>query len=367
MTGQSSGLGLTPAARYLLVAAAFVVVIAGLKAAANLVTPFLLAVFIAVLAAPALQLLRRLGLPGWAAMLVIVALLLAVGSGVIALFTGSLNQFNAKLPEYQARLREASGDFFAWLDVHGVHMSRQAFDSLVDPSRVLGIAGNLIRGLGGVLTNAVLILITVVFILSEAAGLPNKLRRALPDPDPSLQRLRDIMHTINRYMAIKATTSLVTGVVIWLWLSWIGVDFAILWAILAFLLNFVPNIGSVIAAIPAVLLALVQLGIWPALLALAGYMTVNITIGSFVEPKVMGRGLGLSTLVVFTSLIFWGFVLGPAGMFLSVPLTMALKIALDANPQTRGAAILLGPEIEARKDERPQQPQSSSRVEGESG
>jgi predicted PurR-regulated permease PerM len=140
----------------------------------------------------------------------------------------------------------------------------------------------------------------------------------------------------------------VTGLVIWLWLTLIGVDFAALWAMLAFLLNFVPNIGSVIAAIPAVLLALVQLGPGPALLTMVGYMVVNVVIGSLIEPKIMGRGLGLSTLVVFVSLVFWGYVLGPAGMLLSVPLTMVLKIALDSNPQTRPAAILLGPEIEAR-------------------
>jgi predicted PurR-regulated permease PerM len=349
MSPAPNRLGFTPAAHFLLVAGAFVVVIAGLKAAAALVTPFLLAVFIAVLAAPGLQALHRLGLPSWAAMLVIVALLLAVGGGVIALFTGSLNQFNANLPEYQARLEQVSTDVVAWLDNHGLHVSRPAFDSLVDPSSALGIAGQLIRGLGGVLTNALLILLTVVFILSEAAGLPSKLRRALPNPDESLIHLREVMQTINRYMVIKATTSLATGLVIWLWLTWLGVDFAVLWAMLAFLLNFVPNIGSVIAAIPAVLLALVQLGFVPAMLTLAGYMSVNILIGSFIEPKIMGRGLGLSTLVVFVSLIFWGFVLGPAGMFLSVPLTMALKIALDANPQTRHVAILLGPETEARQ------------------
>jgi predicted PurR-regulated permease PerM len=338
----------TPAARFVVLAAAFVIVIAGLKAAAALVTPFLLAVFIAVLTAPAQQALRRLGLPGWAAMLVIIALLLAIGGGLVALFTGSLNQFNASLPQYQIRLKETSGEFVAWLDTHGLHVSRQAFDSLVDPARILGVAGNLIRGLGGLLTNALLILLTVVFILSEAAGLPNKLRRALPNPDESLAHLREVMHNINRYMAIKTSTSVVTGLLIWLWLTWIGVDFAVLWAMLAFLLNFVPNIGSVIAAIPAVLLALVQLGPGPALLTMLGYMVVNVTIGSLVEPKIMGRGLGLSTLVVFVSLVFWGYVLGPAGMLLSVPLTMVLKIALDANPQTRPAAILLGPEMEAR-------------------
>jgi AI-2 transport protein TqsA len=124
-------------------------------------------------------------------------------------------------------------------------------------------------------------------------------------------------------------------------LSLIGVDFAPTWGLLAFLLNFIPNIGSIIAAVPAILLALIQLGLPSALLTLLGYLVVNITIGNFLEPRVMGRSLGLSTLVVFLSLLFWGWVLGPIGMVLSVPLTMIAKIALAANEDTRWLAVLL--------------------------
>jgi AI-2 transport protein TqsA len=131
------------------------------------------------------------------------------------------------------------------------------------------------------------------------------------------------------------------------------VDYAVLWALIAFLLNFVPTIGSILAAFPAVLLALVQIDVQAALLVAIGYLVVNTLIGSILEPKIMGYGLGLSTLVVFVSLVFWGWVLGPVGMFLSVPLTMSLKIALDANPQTRPIAIMLGPEIREPRRGRP--------------
>jgi predicted PurR-regulated permease PerM len=349
MSGATDQIGFTPAARFLVVAGSFVIVAAGLKAASALVTPFLLAVFIAVLVAPPLQYLRNHGLPGWAAMLIIVALLIAVGGGVIGLFTGSLNEFNANLPEYQQRLKAMSGDLLSWIDGLGVHVSRDTFHSLADPSRALGYASELIRGLGGVLTNALMILLTVIFLLVEANNLPSKLRFALKSPDDSMQQMREVTHTINRYMFIKANTSLLTGALIWLWLAFLGVDFAAMWATLAFLLNFVPTIGSIIAAVPAVLLALVQLGPETAVLAAIGYICVNIGIGNAIEPRIMGRGLGLSTLVVFLSLVFWGYILGSAGMFLSVPLTMALKIALDANPQTRPIAILLGPEIRPKE------------------
>ena len=133
-------------------------------------------------------------------------------------------------------------------------------------------------------------------------------------------------------------TGVIIGVALWL----IGVDYPVLWGVLAFMLNFVPNIGSIIAAVPAVLLTIVQLGIGPAFLVAVVYVAVNILIGSILEPRFMGKGLGLSTLVVFVSLIFWGWVLGPVGMLLSVPLTMIFKIALESSPETRWIAVLLG-------------------------
>ena len=340
--------GFTPAARFLLVAGAFVLVVAGLKASSNLVVPFLLAVFIAVLVVPPMQYLRDHGLPTWAATLVVILVLMGVGGAIVGLFTTSLNDFNASLPEYQQRLKGMMSELVAWLDTLGMPVSGETLNSVVDPSRTFRFAGDLIKGLGGVLTNAFLILLTVIFILFEANSLPSKLRVAVNAPEASLAHLREVMQTINRYMFIKACTSLATGLIIWAWLSLLGVKYAVLWGMLAFLLNFVPTIGSIIAAVPAVLMALVQLGVDAALLATLGFMFVNVGIGNIVEPRVMGQGLGVSTLVVFLSLVFWGWVLGPAGMFLSVPLTMALKIAFTANPQTYPIAIMLGPAVEAR-------------------
>jgi predicted PurR-regulated permease PerM len=131
-------------------------------------------------------------------------------------------------------------------------------------------------------------------------------------------------------------------------LAIIGLDYAILWGLIAFLLNFIPNIGSIFAAIPAVLFAVIQLGFGGALWTILIFVIVNVVIGNVVEPKMMGKGMGLSTFVVFLALIFWGFVLGTVGMFLSVPLTMAIKIMLEQNPKTRGIAIALGTQEEAQ-------------------
>ena len=163
-------------------------------------------------------------------------------------------------------------------------------------------------------------------------------------PDASLNRWEGFLNDVKQYMAIKTWVSLATGVLAAAWTAVLGVDYPLLWGLLAFALNYVPNIGSIIAAVPAVLLALVQLGLFEALMTAGGYVAVNLVMGNVVEPRFMGRGLGLSTLVVFLSLLFWGWVLGPVGMLLSVPLTITAKIALDSRKETRWIAILLGPE-----------------------
>jgi len=182
-------------------------------------------------------------------------------------------------------------------------------------------------------------------MLLEAPSLKTKLKVAFQLGAESEARLGRVFDAVNRYMAIKTLTSLATALCICIWLRILGIDFAVLWAILAFLLNFVPFVGALLMMIPAVLIALLQTDLWTALLVALGYLTVNTVIGSILESRIMGRGLGNSTLAVFLSLLFWGWVLGTVGVFLSVPLTIALMIALEASPHTRPIAILLGPEV----------------------
>lgn len=341
---MAKAVSFSPAGRFLIGAGAFVVVVAGLRAASHLVTPFLVAIFIAVLAAGPLRFLRTRGLPRWAAMLVIAGVLWVVGSVAVTLMADYLNAFNQHLPMYQARLMRALTESQVWLDGLGLALPDDALRSMVDPPRVMGMMRTLVTGLSTILTNAMLVLVTVIFILLEADSLPNKLRLALRTPEDSIDQARQVMQAVNRYMLLKTGTSLLTGLFVWGLLSLVGVDFAPMWGAIAFLLNFVPTIGSFIAAIPPVLLALVQFDLGAALMTMIGFIVINVGIGNILEPKLMGRGVGLSTLVVFLSLVFWGYVLGVGGMFLSVPLTMALKIALAASPQTRAIAILLGPE-----------------------
>lgn len=332
-------------ARALIVAAALVIVIAGVQAASSVVATVLLAIFIAVVASRPLRWLRRHGWPKWLAFSVVIFLLVDFGSLFALLATGAIEGFRDSLPGYQERLVLLSEQVGGWLERMGVADSREAVPAVLDPAGTIAVARRFASSVGGLFANGVLVLLTVAFILLEASSLPAKLKLALRFDDQANARVAQVFDAINRYMLIKAATSLGTALAAFAWLTLLGIDFAVLWGLLALVLNFVPFVGSFLMAIPPVLVALVQTDIQTTLLVLLGYLVINIAIGNILEPRIMGRGLGLSVLGIFISLLFWGWVLGPVGVFLSVPLTMALKVAFEASPHTRPCAILLGPEI----------------------
>ena len=330
----------------LLATAALVVVAAGIKAAEQIMVPFLLAAFIATIAATPVFWLHRFRVPVGAAIALVMLALIVALLGVGALVAQSVEGFQEQLPFYRERLGGLFESAAGLLASFGVELSRD----VVDPARALGWAGDTLLSLGSVLSNGFLILLTVIFILAEAWTFPRKLHTVLDEPERDLPYFERFAEKVNRYIAIKTTVSVATGVFVSVALWIIGVDHAILWGLLAFLLNYVPTIGSIIAAVPPVLLALIQLGAGHAVAAAAVFLVVNVAMGTFVEPRFMGRSLGLSTLVVFLSLVFWGWMLGPVGTVLSVPLTMTAKIALEANPSTEWIAHLLDPALDPAED-----------------
>jgi len=338
----------------LLALASIVVIIAGLKAAASLLTTFLLALFLSLICLPLLKRVQRLNLGDVGSVLLLFLFLLVVGSLLAMLLGTSIADFTHQLPTYQARLNGQKQQLLDWLASSGWVFDANTLDvstlkEVFDPAAAMGMAGSLLTGLGKSLANLFLILLITIFLLFEALALPEKWRRIetqmgdqMGEHAPSSEVVTRFLDSVHRYLAVKTWISLLTGALVGLWLLILGVDYPLLWGVLAFLFNFVPNIGSIIAAIPAVLLALVQLGVSPALLVAGGYVAINLAIGNGVEPRFMGRGVGLSPLVVFLSLVFWGWVLGPVGMLLSVPLTMVVKLALESRPQSRWLATLLG-------------------------
>jgi AI-2 transport protein TqsA len=270
-----------------------------------------------------------------------------IGVAVVTLVGTSLSDFSSELPSYELRLQKETASLLDLLDRIGISIYKQKLLEAFNPGASMKLVTSLLTGLGGLLTNSFLILLTVIFILLEASSFPAKLHAILNYPRTSLEYFDKFINNVQRYMAIKTLVSLATGIAITIWLAIIGIDYPLLWGLLAFMFNYVPNIGSILAAVPALLLSLIQLGVGATLLTGLGYLVVNFVIGNVIEPRIMGRGLGLSTLVVFLSLLFWGWVLGPVGMLLSVPLTMTVKIALDSNEETRWIAILLGSEESA--------------------
>lgn len=322
--------------------AAFVIVIAGLRAASSIIIPFLLACFIAFISSPVMIGLKKRGVRPSVSVLLI---LLAVMGGlwmIVQVAGSSLLQFANDSVKYQDQLRAVTMEWIGWVEARGVNVNSETFNFVNPGNAVRMVVNTTTRFLQGMVTNTFLILVTVVFLLLEFIGIPNKLRLALGQDHPSVPVLHEFSHALNRYLAIKSWVCLLTGLCAYALCRFLGVNYALLWGLLAFLLNYVPNIGSILAAVPPVMLALVQFGTAKAFGTLAGYMVINVAFGSFLEPRVMGRGLGLSTLVVWMSLIFWGWVFGPVGMLLSVPLTMVIKIAMGIREETRWIAILLG-------------------------
>ena len=329
--------------------AAFIIIVAGMKAAAVLVVPFLLAVFLSIICVPPLFWMQKKGMPSLVGILILMFGAIAIQMLLVTLVSSSIADFSQNIPFYQERLKTLTFESLQLLSRYGVELETDKLTEIFNPSRILKLVANTLNGLGGVLTNTFFIFLTFIFILSEAAGFPNKLRAILNDKNTDLEKYAEITSGVNRYLGIKSLTSLATGIAIFIWLAVQGVDFPIMWGVFAFLLNYIPNIGSIIAAVPAVLLALIQLGPLAAGIASLGFLIVNILVGSVIEPKVMGQGIGLSALVVFLSLAFWGWVLGPVGMLLSVPLTMGVKIALSGRESTKWLSVLLGSNKEASR------------------
>lgn len=332
----------------LLTLACFVVVVAGISAAQVIVVPFLLSVFIAIIIAPLMFWLHKKGLPTLLALLTVITGLLLIAVLIAYLIGSSVQSFSNNLPAYQDKLDQQTTYVITLLDKYGVDTETLSLNKFLKPGVAMKFIAASLNSLGNMITNGFLILMTIIFILLEAASFPSKIHAARgKQKNPGAQKLEVnvFVSNIQHYIAIKTFTSLATGIIVTIMLYIIGVDYPLLWGLIAFMLNYVPSIGSIIAAVPPVLLAIIQFGFAKAGAVAIGYLCINILIGNIVEPKLMGRGLGLSTLVVFLSLIFWGWVLGPVGMLLSVPLTVTVKIALDSREDTKWLSILLGPEI----------------------
>jgi len=329
--------------------AAVIVIIYGLQMAKVFLVPFLIAVFLALITVRPMLWLQQKRIPSFLAALFIVTTILLIFGILGAILGSSIAEFTAALPGYQAQLDVIVDGVFDFVIQHlNGDKSMESLGDMIDPGWAMGLVATILNSLKGVLTNTFLIIFTMIFMLLEVSSVGTKVEAALGRSAESLQRPREFLHNLGRYLGIKTIVSSATGACAGL-LAWsIGLDFPLLWAMLAFLFNYIPTIGSIIAAVPAVLLALVQLGPGAAGATAIGFAAINVVFGNVIEPRLMGYGVGLSPLIVFVGLVFWGWVFGPVGMLLSVPLTMTLKLALESDERTKWIAILIGSERDAQ-------------------
>lgn len=337
----------SPALRLVLFSAGIVVAVAGLRLASSVLVPLALALFITIVSLPLLHRLARAGFPPWLAVTVVVFLDVAVLLGVVSLLVRSFADVGVAIPVYMEQLGRLEGSLLAWLASHGVRIETIPYMDLIPSEHLMALVTTFLRGATDVMTTAFLVALLTVFLLLESAILPGKLRLALGRRGGDLDWFATVLTEVQHYLVLKTLISAATGVLIWVSAWALGVDFALLWGLLAFFLNFIPNVGSILAAVPAVLVALLQHGFATALALTVAYLVVNMLLGNLIEPNLMGRRLGLSALVVVLALVFWGWVWGPVGMFLSVPLAMVMRIALDHSAGYRWIAVLMAGTPEA--------------------
>lgn len=347
------------AGKGLLMLAGLVILIAGLREAQSLFIPILIAFFIATVSFPVLNFLRNKGFPRPVAVLLTVGLdfifLVALSILAVTLVGDLQEKWNARYAsEFSEQIVSVSGILADKLQEYGVPNAQQKINEVVSNNltnlqnirfeRILDIGTGVLGRVVGFFGGFVIILILIVFMLSEARMFGRRMDAISQARGPNLARILNATKDIQRFLAIKTAVSLVTGILAGL-LCWIaGLDFFILWGILAFFLNFIPVIGSIVAGVPPTILALLVAGVPNALLVAGGYLLINNFLGNFLEPILMGRRFGISTLVVVLSVFFWGWLWGPVGMLLAVPLTMVLKVILEGSDEFRWIGVAISSE-----------------------
>ncbi|HBI33023.1 MAG TPA: hypothetical protein DDY45_13350 [Verrucomicrobiales bacterium] len=343
------------ATRILLTAAAVVILVTGLKLGQSFFVPVLLAGFIATVSFPITSWLRKRRVPMPIAVLLTVLVDFAFMTGIVIIvitLTGDLESkwqdryypaMNSKIDE----VRETAVGVLENLKIPDARKTVDNYATIKIPAQIgknfdpFDLGKDVAVRVLGFLGSTLLILILTVFMLSEARMFGRRVNAVLEARGPNLDRLMNSTADIQRYLAMKTVVSLATGVLAG-FLCWAaGLDFYILWGILAFALNFIPVLGSIIAGVPPFIVAFLVDGGPSALAVGVGYISINIFLGNFLEPMLMGRRFGLSTLVVIISVLFWGFIWGPVGMFLAVPLTMVLKVMLDNSDELRWIAVAI--------------------------
>jgi AI-2 transport protein TqsA len=325
--------------RVMLFLAATVVVLAGMRLGAPIVIPILFALVVSLIFSPVYSWLKRRGLPAPLALLVMLVALTILFVGLFAFLSVSIGKFTGRLAFYTTQLDIRTDELQSLLQSLGI--SNLDLREVVKPGAIVGALGNVLSGLGSFLSDLFLILMITLFLLGEGPAIMDRLRASVSEDNPQLERLTIVGRGVIRQLGLRAITNFVIGTGITVLFLVLGVDFPLLWGVLAFFLSFVPYIGLPIAAAPGVLLALAEFGVGRAVLAILGVVVINQLAEYGLDPFLLSRGLQLSPAVVFLSFALWAWLLGAPGAFLAMPITLLLAAMFDTFPETRWLAGLM--------------------------
>jgi AI-2 transport protein TqsA len=325
--------------RVMLFLAATVVVLVGMRLGSPILSPILFAVVLSLLFSPIYSWLRRHRVPTPLALVLMLAGLTVLFGGIFLLLGVSITRFSGDIGSYTGQLNGQLANFQQLAKSLG--LSNVDIRDAVKPSALTGAIGAVLGGLADFLSDIFLILLITLFLLAEGPAMMSRLRASAGADHPQLKSMMTFGHSVVRQLGLRAIVNLFTaaGVVILLWV--LGVDYPLMWGILAFFLSFIPWIGLPIAVAPAVVLALAEYGLDRALLVIAGVVVINVLAENLLSPMLMGRGLSLSPTVLFVGFIFWAWLLGGPGAFLAAPLTIFVALIFQTFPETRWIASLM--------------------------
>ncbi len=326
-----------------------VIIIAGLKAVHSLIVPILIAFFWFLLFLPFIGKLKKMGFKDFFITIITFGITLIIVALLGLFLVSSSKELLSNVPSYQVKFYTLVPSIMEFLETYNIPMKIEDIIAIFDPSQIIGMTADFVKAMSGLMTKSFLTLIVVMFLFLESSLFVKKIDYLFKDRLIK-EKVELFLTHVNIYFATKTATSIATGLIIFLMLSYFHLDNALLFGILAFFLNYIPNIGSIVAAIPAIALSMLQLTLVDTMIITVGYIMVNFIIGNIIEPRIMGRGVGLSTFIVFVSLVFWGWMFGPVGMFLSVPLTVVIKIACNKSKKLHWIAVLLSNKVDPKEN-----------------
>ncbi len=321
-----------------------VIIIAGLKMANNIVVILLMAFFVFLIFLPLVKKLRSFGLSDFFTTLIVSFIMFSVLFIIGSFLINSAQDFTQNLPLYQQKYDVLIPQVATYIKQFGIELQSDSLLSMFNPIGFIQHAMGFVKSMGNIMSNGLLMLIIIIFLFLESSLMIEKIFFFL-DSKEAKEHMLLFTQSINTYFTIKTLTSLLTGFLIYMMLAFFHLEYALLFGFLAFILNFIPSIGSIIAAIPAIAIALLQLLLLDTFFIVIGYLIINNVISNFLEPKILSKGVGISTFFVFLSMVIWGWILGPVGMFLAVPLTITLKMASSYTKNYRWVSVLLSDKV----------------------